>query len=849
MSPSNLLDYITDDDLVYEQAILKNPDELDPWLNYVKYKEGSSIESQFAVLNRAVNHLSRSYKLWMIYLRLRVSTVKSTEPTNSLDVHTVAKLFEKCLVTLDKFPVVWIEFLEFLLDYLPYFDVSYIRNTFNKALQSLTIIQHYQIWKLYLKFADTVGGQTSFVIYLRYSEFKLKLEDFQYYDQNEQHQLEEAIDYETLLHRLLETVTTPEQLDCIECLFDQLTKNSKFLVKLSISELELYVQYFDLLISIPKNDLQLAIYDEKIINFFNGIIIKFPDQLGKFIVKLANYWITRKEYIKAIEVFENGLSKANTMKDFTIIYDTYAEFEDSRLTKLANKVELLEKSTETNAELLSNMNMELEILFTRFENLMNRRKLLINDVLLRQNINNVQEWLNRITLYDEETELEKIIDCYVKAITSINPQRVPDPTDLLADLWIGYASIYEKNGDIQTARSIYNTASKVPFKNVDDLVKIWIEWTEMELRNDEFDQALVVIKKSVEIPKQVASKRVYYNDDELSPQLRIHKSTKLWNFYLDLVESSGELNSTCEVYDQIIRMKLATPLTILNYATFLQEHEHFEQSFKIYERGVSVFKYPSSYEIWNHYLTKMMEYQDKLSISVERIRDLFEQALEGCPKSLNKSLFLLYAHFEATKGSKSKSLQIYRKAIDNADNQTDMLELYKILLAKTAKLESIQATRPIYESALETLSVRTPGFIDIIIFGFVKVELSLKQLKRCREIFKYGSELVMKHSTKEEDREHIWELWKNFELENGSEITYKEMLRYRRHLENISKPILKTRGSTQVSDAAPVGFVASSEGPKVTTYTMGIDDDGSKSTKDADDLNNDQIELDLSDLE
>lgn len=43
---------------------------------------------------------------------------------------------------------------------------------------------------------------------------------------------------------------------------------------------------------------------------------------------------------------------------------------------------------------------ELELRLARFENLMERRLLLLNSVLLRQNPHNVQEWHKRVKLYE-----------------------------------------------------------------------------------------------------------------------------------------------------------------------------------------------------------------------------------------------------------------------------------------------------------------------------------------------------------------------------------------------------------------------------------------------------------------
>lgn len=55
-----------------------------------------------------------------------------------------------------------------------------------------------------------------------------------------------------------------------------------------------------------------------------------------------------------------------------------------------------------------------------------------------------------------------------------------------------------------------------------------------------------------------------------------------------------------------------------------------------YERGIALFRWPNVYDIWNTYLTKFIDrYGGK---KLERARDLFEQALDGCPAKFAKSL-------------------------------------------------------------------------------------------------------------------------------------------------------------------------------------------------------------------
>lgn len=58
----------------------------------------------------------------------------------------------------------------------------------------------------------------------------------------------------------------------------------------------------------------------------------------------------------------------------------------------------------------------------------------------------------------------------------------------------------------------------------------------------------------------------------------------------------------------------------------LQDHKYFEDAFKVYERGVKIFKYPHVKDIWVTYLSKFVKRYGKSKL--ERSRELFEHAVE-----------------------------------------------------------------------------------------------------------------------------------------------------------------------------------------------------------------------------
>lgn len=99
-------------------------------------------------------------------------------------------------------------------------------------------------------------------------------------------------------------------------------------------------------------------------------------------------------FIKARDIYEEGMTKILTVRDFTQIFDAYSQFEESLITNL------MERANEEGVD--EDEDLELEMRLARLEYLMDRRPLLLNRVLLRQNPHNVQEWLKRVKLLEDK---------------------------------------------------------------------------------------------------------------------------------------------------------------------------------------------------------------------------------------------------------------------------------------------------------------------------------------------------------------------------------------------------------------------------------------------------------------
>ena len=297
----------------------------------------------------------------------------------------------------------------------------------------------------------------------------------------------------------------------------------------------------------------------------------------------------------------------------------------------------------------------------------------------------------------------------------------------------------------------------------------------------------------------------------------------------------GTLEETKNVYERIFELRIATPQTVVNYANLLEENKYFEDCYKVYERGLDLFSYPVAFELWNLYLTKAIERQ----ISIERLRDLFEQAVEGCPPKFAKPLYLMFGALEEERGLARHAMRIYERAT-RAVSDDDRSEMFNFYITKSASNFGLTSTRPIYERAITALPDREAKDMCI---KFAEMERRLGEIDRARAIYGHASQFADPRVDP-----GFWQKWESFEVQHGNEDTFKEMLRIKRSVQAqfntdvnfiASQAIARSQqqglqnpptngdanGDDEEEDAdamahlerqarAPVGFVASTSGPQ-----------------------------------
>src|SRR5581483_2768200 len=66
----------SEDDLPFEEDILRNPYSIKHWLRYIEHKKDTSVEMTNMIYERALKELPGSYKLWFGYLKMRTLQVR-----------------------------------------------------------------------------------------------------------------------------------------------------------------------------------------------------------------------------------------------------------------------------------------------------------------------------------------------------------------------------------------------------------------------------------------------------------------------------------------------------------------------------------------------------------------------------------------------------------------------------------------------------------------------------------------------------------------------------------------------------------------------------------------------------
>jgi pre-mRNA-splicing factor SYF1 len=627
------------------------------------------------------------------------------------------------------------------------------RHVFDRALQSLPITQHKKIWEMYITWAKEFGvSETTVRVYRRYLM----------YDQSNRE------DFVSYLEEINLFGEAARQLSlCVD--------DDKYISPQGHTKHQMWMRLCDICSNNPDEVSSIL----KVDSIIRSGISKFSDEVGKLWSKLADYYVRLGQFERSRDIYEEAINAVTTVRDFTIIFDSYVKVEESVVTAKLTMMQQEQEEEGVDGE-DGELKSEIELSMSRLEYLMDKRPLLLSSVILRQNPHNVHEWHKRLKLFNND--IQRKLMTYVEAVKTVDPKK---SNGKLSSLWLSFARFYEKQNDIDNARTIYKKATDINYKNDDELANIWCAWGEMELRHDNFDEALSVMQQSVMEPVSAIKKRHLNSSGQSEKKSmnienyegavcsdRIYKNVKVWGLFLDLEESLGTVETCRAAYDRCLELKVITAQMTLNYAQYLEENNFFEDSFKVYEQGVYLFTYPQVKKVWLVYLDKFMErYKGN---KLERLRDLFEKSIKNVPTSDSAELYIKYAKAEETYGLVRHSIDVYDRATRIVPEESK-LDMYRLYIKKVEQHYGVTKTRSVYERAISELN---DDMSREICLQFSQMETKLGEIDRARAILIHGSQFA---DVRREPS--YWQQWRAFEESHGNEDTFRDMLRIQRSVE------------------------------------------------------------------
>lgn len=742
---------------------------------------------------RACRLLPGSFKLWKEYLDLLQESPRHPE--------VIIGAFERALNSLHRMPRIWLDYLDFLCKQQKY---RAMRPVFDRALQALPITQHSRLW-------DFI-----FAKFIKRFSMKLPILSKSLWERYLQVAPEKRTDYIKYLKRIedwdtaaLELVTLANSL--MKSTNDLTFKDEKKPQRRPKEEEE-RIDTFDESDESDSEDIEVDFTVQKCWDSLCQLVIEhsheiksisvdsilrtaisvFQKDQGRYWTALATFHIRRGYFDTARLVFEEAMSKVFLVRDFAQIYDSYAKMEETILEiSIEDAVKVKKgkknKSGKKDSGPEEGVSKDILIQMANLRSLLERHGFLLNDVLLRQNPHSVDDWLNRVALVRKHSgdRIEAVLEAFEDALRTVNPRKSP-----VSKIWIELANFLESKGIFDSARQIYQRAcewGQVEYGSVDDLATIFIAAAEFEFRRETVQDGLDIISAALAPNRKKCGIESW---DSLA------KSLKMWNFLIDSEEARGA-SAACEsAYERLLQLRLAQPQHIINYALFREEVlADIDGAFKIYERGIELFNYPVAFEIWNIYLPKFVK---KYAASrLERTRDLFESALQGCPEKFAMQLYLMYGKVEEDYGLVRNALAIYRRGCAIVA-PTDRPVLFNLLISKTSESQGAFAARSIYEEAIKSLPF--PASLPFAL-AHSALEEKLNEIPRARALFMHMSQFCDPRAYENA----FWLKWQEFETRNGDESSFREMLRIKRSVANLflqKQPFVKASEPSEVSAPA-----------------------------------------------
>uniref|UniRef100_A0A2K6U3M9 Crooked neck-like protein 1 n=1 Tax=Saimiri boliviensis boliviensis TaxID=39432 RepID=A0A2K6U3M9_SAIBB len=338
--------------------------------------------------------------------------------------------------------------------------------------------------------------------------------------------------------------------------------------------------------------------------------------------------------------------------------------------------------------------------------------------------------------------------------------------------WIKYAQWEESLKEIQRARSIYERALDVDYRNI----TLWLKYAEMEMKNRQVNHARNIWDRAITTLPRVnqfwykytymeemlgniaGARQVFERWMEWQPE------EQAWHSYINFELRYKEVDRARTIYERYI---LWTRSNWIKYARFEEKHAYFAHARKVYERAVEFF---GDEHMDEHLYVAFAKFEENQK-EFERVRVIYKYALDRISKQDAQELFKNYTIFEKKFGDRrgiediivSKRRFQYEEEVKANPHNYDAWFDYLRLVESDAEAEAV---REVYERAIANVPPiqekrHWKRYIYLWINYALYEELEAKDPERTRQVYQASLELI---PHKKFTFAKMWILYAQFEI-------------------------------------------------------------------------------------
>ncbi|KAA3675545.1 crooked neck [Paragonimus westermani] len=326
--------------------------------------------------------------------------------------------------------------------------------------------------------------------------------------------------------------------------------------------------------------------------------------------------------------------------------------------------------------------------------------------------------------------------------------------------WIKYAKFEESQGEIQRARSIFERALDVDYRNVG----LWLKYAEMEMRNKQVNHARNLWDRAVILMPRVnqfwykytymeealgniaGARQVFERWMEWQPE------EQAWHAYINFELRFKELDQARLIFERAVEFfgtDNPQARLLIDFARFEERQKEHERSRVIYKYALDNLPKEECQEIYKAYTLHEKKYGDRLAIEdviLSKRKFQYEEEVQGNPH--NYDIWFDYVRLMEEEGSVEQTREVYERAVANVPPiKLKLLFLFKekrywrryvylwlnYAIYEELTVGDIERTRQVYRFCLKLIPHRRFTFAKMWLYA-AKFEIRQKKLTEARKL-------------------------------------------------------------------------------------------------------------------